>query len=64
MSNINLDANSSSPASEIQGGNISAPGQAEPALLSTSTGLSLGHGGCGHRRQMHVPLIMFTSYAV
>ena len=44
LSDLGVGGNSS--ASDMEGSDIPAPAEADPALLSTSTGLSLGPGGC------------------
>ena len=46
---LDIGGISSASESDVEGGDIPAPGEAEPALPSTSNGLSLGRGG---RRRM------------
>ena len=49
LSVLDIGGISSASESDVEGGDIPAPGEAEPALPSTRNGLSLGRGG---RRRM------------
>ena len=45
LADFDIGGNSSASDSDVEGGDIPSPAEAEPALPSTSNGLSLGRGG-------------------